>query len=904
MAGDTTNNQRVRTARMAAAFTHLFVSEDFYEPIERYRPQPTYRDLVAPLLPLGWRMVQGAFWTQAVPPDMHLPLQGWKIHVSGNLTTAEGTLHAAVRTCVRLGIAFKFTSDPFILKLINSKAWDRGNSGKLMTVYPQHLAEFHTVIAALAADLAGRDGPYILSDRRYQDSRTVYYRYGGIRPNSRQEVSGYETPLLLTPDLQEVPDFRTPYFNPPAWASDPFPAEDDDDSPLLNGRYEVQDAIKFSNTGGVYTALDTQTGRQVLIKEARPATAADEAGNDGISLLQKEWRLLQLLDGLDIAPAPLDFFTTWEHAFLVQEFLPGAALAHHAASTSWTNRVALDAAGRIEWFEQVRQISLALAQLLRRLHEQDVVFGDFSLGNVMLIQDAPPELRLIDFEGAVQNHVDLPIQIVTPGFTTRDRMRRPSPTRSDDLYALGACMLSLFMPVTVLSTLVPSATAPFVAALAQDLGLPTVYTDLIARLMSPDPLEQPPLEQVIAALTAPDLRVEPLPHPRIRAERASAADLQRRADELMAYTLAAADFTRRDRLFPPAAGAANPLSLDHGALGVALTLQKIHGDVPTTVRRWVEARELHSHPYVPGLFSGLSGMAWAYHDLGMPDLAADALRRAQLHPLLYRHMDLYYGCAGHGLAQLAFWSSTGDADHLRSARTVADLLIQRARTCERGLSWPETGAYTRLGYAHGASGVALFLLYLHAATGEDAYLRAGRSALAYDLSFAAALIEPGVTSFPEDNENAAIVSPYWKHGSAGIGMVALRYWAATGDVQYRDVAEQAALDAGRKYTLFPGLFHGLAGLGQFTLDCHQFLGDDRYLDLAHVTASGLKLYETPKPGGLAMPGDFLHRFSTDLGTGSAGVALFYHRLRTGQPNPLMMLDHLLRPVSATAPTLA
>jgi hypothetical protein len=52
----------------------------------------------------------------------------------------------------------------------------------------------------------------------------------------------------------------------------------------------------------------------------------------------------------------------------------------------------------------------------------------------------------------------------------------------------------------------------------------------------------------------------------------------------------------------------------------------------------------------------------------------------------------------------------------------------------------------------------------------------------------------------------------------------------------------------------------------------------------------------PRPEGVAFPGDYSQRISTDLGTGGAGIALCFHRLAHAdqrQHNFNFLLDHLL-----------
>ncbi len=104
----------------------------------------------------------------------------------------------------------------------------------------------------------------------------------------------------------------------------------------------------------------------------------------------------------------------------------------------------------------------------------------------------------------------------------------------------------------------------------------------------------------------------------------------------------------------------------------------------------------------------------------------------------------------------------------------------------------------------------------------------------------------------------------------------------------------------------------MAGLGETLLDAYDLIGTASYLEAARQIREGLRLYALPRPGGLAFPGEQLYRLSSDLGTGSAGVALFLHRLEHAAEHPgsrNFMIDGLLparaaRPEPRSIPMLA
>jgi hypothetical protein len=309
----------------------------FYESIEYYEPQEDQLlGLVKNLLPDDWQFSRKGVWFGANPGDEmfnRLPNQGWKIHVSSSISNAEDILKAIVPILVLHNVNFKFALDLRILSLMNSKGWGRQGAGKFVTAYPLNEEQFKLLIEELHQATKRFDGLYILSDRRYKDSKVIFYRYGGIRPDAAVNRAGESIHILISPNGEKVPDQRRPYFHLPAWAKDPFEEAASEHTEqeinvneitLKEGRYLIKTVFGYSNSGGVYLAEDKDTGQEVVIKEARPFVTTTE---DSVALLQKEYRILSKIAHTKLAPQPIDFFQDWEHFFLVQEYLTGASLA-------------------------------------------------------------------------------------------------------------------------------------------------------------------------------------------------------------------------------------------------------------------------------------------------------------------------------------------------------------------------------------------------------------------------------------------------------------------------------------------------------------------------------------------------------------------------------------------------
>ena len=455
---------------------YTLMDERFYEPLEtHYRPVPEYNAIVTDLLHVagnGWTSTRDGFWFHVHPGNGYVfPIQGWKIHVSATIENAASILRRAARIALAHDVSFKFALDRNVLTTMSSKRWARGGSGKFITMYPPDLERFKSLLEDLYAELQGEEGPYILSDKRYKDCRVLYYRYGGMQRTSRLDVKGEKVLVLISPDGESIPDIRTPYFAPPSWATDPFPAEASagGHAIVLNGRFRVKKAIAFSNSGGVYLADDQETGKEVIVKEARAHTAMDDRGNDAIKLLKNEQELLELLKDTGIAPQPVDAFYGWENFFLVEEYLEGLNIREIMLTQSPLMHVRPSLEDSKRYFETCRKILKAFAHAVDLLHQKGLVFGDLNATNIR-IDPETYAVRLIDFESAFKFDSGQATYLFTPGFKSAASIRQNTQSFADDLFALAANMLYMLFPIAALATLKPDLFDTLVKVVLHDIG--------------------------------------------------------------------------------------------------------------------------------------------------------------------------------------------------------------------------------------------------------------------------------------------------------------------------------------------------------------------------------------------------------------------------------------------------
>lgn len=881
-------------------FECCYEHADWYESSYHHTPTSEFLSVARRGLPLSWMPKLAGVWTHVSPPSGGTNRrQGWKIHVSASPENCLKILERSIQVCVDYQVPFKFLSSPAIFTRLLGKGSFREASGKFITIYPSDDSQFLRIMEALYEQTSEFKGSYTLSDKPYKDSQVLFYRYGAFWGYPELSVFGHQDVRLRSPEDELVPDGRSAYFNPPEWALDPLGEKTDENDEwagttiyLKEGRYRIETALHFSLTGGVYKAVDMDTGKTVIIKEARHHTSVQPNGDDAIARLEKEHRLLTKLSGTGITPEPIDLFFDWKHLFLVEEFLPGEDLYKIITSLS------IDGVDKNIYIESLQKLGVSLAYIVKVAHDHNIIVNDLSPGNI-ISSDAEETYKLIDLEAAWEEGVDASSEnFGTIGYQSPEGVKN----KSDDLYGMSAVISSIIAPVNSLLDLEPKAMQTFLEAAEQEGRISNEMKNLLLECLDPDKESCNTASEFFNRFENISIDSTAV---------ASEEDfgitntlLGETVNKTLNYIKSNMDFQRTDRLFPadPEVFMTNPLSVANGAAGIANALFNIEGEVSDKIISWMLTREISKETYPPGLYVGLSGIAWVFWKLGQKELALKLMKMAADHDLLWDLSDIYYGAAGFGLACLYFHKETGDAHWLEQATHVGEKLIQRKNVSDNGFHWPDLEGNVWTGYARGASGISLFLLYLHLASGDTQFLGAGRSALDYDLGAAleleGGLRIPRATADSIDSRHQKVYSHYWSDGSTGVCTALLRYISVLGEESDKLMLERIIVDTTRDYTAFPTLFTGLAGLGNVQLDAFDFTGDPQYVSAARYITHGLLRFQIHKPEGIAFPGEQLLRISNDFGSGSAGIVCFLHRLQHAEerlPNFNFMLDELIDP---------
>lgn len=798
-------------------------------------------------IPGDWQVTEDSSWTFFQPVGVDLPEQGWKVHVSVTPAEAEETIDIVAKHCFARRTPFKVLTHPRTHLRMNSKYAPRASSGKLITIYLGTSEALCSALEELDIALAGRRGPYILSDLRWRKG-PLFVRYGGFRKLYTTDDRGRRVLAVRGPDGELVPDARGPSFRPPSFVELPEYLAEQQREAGVDGTtpmpYTVRKALHFSNGGGIYLADDPVTGETVVLREARPFAGLDGAGEDAVTRLHREARALRDLGDLDFVPTLRGTFTSWEHHFLAQEHIDGQTLWDFVVAN---NPATHSTSSEEDFAAYARTASDILDQIehaISAIHDRGYVYGDLHPRNVMVRPDG--RIALVDFEVAHRPGIDPDPAIGCPGFVAE----HASSGELRDTYALDCLRVAVFLPLTQMLDLD--------AGKAEEL--PEAVTGLF-----------PVPERMTAGLVE---RLRPRPArdaaaPRCGAEFAAAATSPHGAQmrdlmDAMARAIAAsATPERADRLFPgdPQALEDGGHTLAHGAAGVLYALHATGRRVEEAHVEWLSTAARHA-PARAGLWEGLHGAALVLHGLGREQEAYEIVERAAPEVDGVASASLYDGLAGIALTLRYLAVATGESRWRSALDSITDRVADAVSAFD--------GDSARAGLMHGLTGAALFFLRRHQDTGDSAYLDLAARALDVDLDDC------------RDGGGEVLLAqgprlmPYLGIGSGGLVEPIALYRRQVPDERLATWQAGMLRACQAPFTLEPGLLMGRAGL---MLVLATQSGPPAAL-ADHVRRLAWHAVPRDDRSGtgrtVAFPGHRLLRLSMDLASGTAGVLLALH----------------------------
>jgi Lanthionine synthetase C-like protein/Protein kinase domain len=860
-----------------------------------------------------WRIepdhATGKAWITVMHRPSRRPEQGWKLHVSAAVWTADSVLRRTLPVLLDEDADFKLAASAGRLAELNDGRGGLSQVGKFITVYPNDDAQAVRLAIALDEATRGLRGPAILSDRALRHRSLVHYRYGGFGGQQVRTPLGETMMAIRAPDGTLLPDRRTDVYSPPSWAPDPFIAagvagELPAPPRRIGGRYVIVATLHQSPRSTVYLGLDIGVPRRCVIKRVA------EDGNRGFERLRWEAEILTRLAPDARFPTPLDLVDHGDDLFLIMEDVEGQTIEQRLFSLK--ERSTLPARHQIVgWGRDI-------AHMLEAIHAKGLVYGDLKPSNVVVTPSG--RLRLLDFElarerdGAGQQ-VAQPSGLGTEGYMSPQQLAGHAPDPTDDVYALGALLY-------LLATGAEPSRAPRPRSLLDrpvELLNPAVGPALaavVARCLDPDPARRfrSPAD-VAAALADPSTADPQGPFQPASAGEASTEEpddqrwlqLARQVGDLVGAAL------QRALEQPPYGGADGDPSrtawqhstdLNIGGAGAVLGLAELvaelaepsHRNALAEGARWLAGAPRAPGAPLPGLYVGEAGSSVALlragQVLGDPDLIDAATERGHwIATLPHTSPDLFNGTAGRLRLHLWLWQATTDAEQLGHAVTAAERLLALAELEQGTVRWTTPAGYGSLsgralsGYAHGAAGIGDALLDLFQATDDARLLDAARGVGRWLEHLAQPALHDGSGCNWPIHERGSSSMAFWCHGAAGIARFLARLGAVSEMAAPIALAERAARVVAYG-TRWAGATqcHGLAGNIECLLDLYQTGADEAYLREARSLGRILEVFAQELD---TMAGDS-PAANPGFTAGSAGVAACLLRLAHPETRPHLL----------------
>lgn len=824
-------------------------------------------------VPGGWTRSELDDWLVYMPDDHGLPPQGWKIHASACLDNAEQVVNEVYDYCISQGIPFKFIAGRGLFFTRNLKYAHRGSSGKLVTIYTTDEAQLELVLTQLGERLSGQPGPYILSDLRWGRG-PLYVRYGGFAERYCIGPSGVQELAIADGDGKLVPDRRGPMFQLPAWVTLPEFLK-----PHLEARNSVtvdelpctvEHALHFSNSGGVYVGTEQESGRRVVLKEARPHAGLAVDGSDGVTRLQRERDNLERLAGLEGVPALLDYRVVGEHHFLMQEFIEGKSVHSSLAARNPLVLREMNEAAAAEYAAWAMDLCEQVEAAVASVHDRGMTILDLHPSNILVRPDG--KIALIDLEMAAEAREERPQTLADPAFLA------PAGSKGLDVdrHSLGCLRLYVFMPLTALFSLDPGKPAQLARQMAKLFPTAASFLRKGARMIA----EAEPRKASGTQVPRRPARIEPTP-----------AGWRRARESMVQGILASATPHRDDRLFPGDVQQfeSGGLNIAHGAAGVLYALNITGAGRYPDHEEWLVRHALDPEGGTRvGFYDGLHGVAYVLDHLGRRDDALAVLDRA-LEEVRdkYQHfgLDLRGGLAGIGLNVLHFAGATGEAALWDQASELVEMVADRLGD-EESVPTISGGDHPWAGLLRGSSGPAVLFLRMYDRTGDGALLDLAATALRQDLRRCVVRPEDGALEINEGWRSC----PYIGDGGAGIAFALQDYLARRHEDEFAGALAKTLISARAQLYIEPGLFFGRAGMIALLSREHPPGTAARRDPTVAAQVQRLAWHALTYKGHLAFPGDRLVRLSMDLTTGTAGVLLAMGAALHSQPVYLPFLE--------------
>lgn len=784
------------------------------------------------------------FWLVVRPPQYKIKKEGWKLHISSNLQTLEEILQQVLPILYEHVTCFKVVESVSFLADLNNNPYDRIQTGKAITIYPDNEEHAEIILPLLAQATQHLIGPTIVTDIQYCENSIVYYRWGSFTPNHLQTIWGAILPQIQHPDGSKNFDKRNFKSKFVGQDIDPF-LKDRHIKPnkmhILAGQYWKSLHIYSGSSTEVYLGLDLKNKKKCIIKIALKNSLFDVQGNDAKSRLKREPFFLNKLKNLIRVPLVYDELTDEQQNYnLILEDLGSEDLAD--IFDQQINKCQFMAN------EQLFNLIYDLINSFSLMHQEKIVHADLKFENIILCEG---KYGIIDFNSASQlDRYDFAYTCGSVGFSNLNRLEGGEPKYQDDIYSFGA-ILYYFATNTdpAFNPLYPK----------DEIIKPSLFNSNLDSFIENIILLC--LQQKIDNFMQLKIIFETRNKINIALSYTEKRNFDFQAKCMyLAKTYLNSFYKEYDKHLGLVSYDNNGLVLDdlRGIAGSIIALANINIFYPDKYiqkvlrksRNYIEIDEALDYNRIPGLYVGESGRALACLYLGIALQENKIINKAKLklintNSMPYIGIDLFHGLSGRLKTNCLFYLLTKDKIFLSAAEDMFLYLRKHSIELDDLIYWPNATKESTedfyeydyedifLGLAHGIAGVV------------DAFIDYYDCTHSHDV---ASLIKNTLTKLKNkfiylNNEAAIIVPirlnskqcvPFWCNGNLGIAKVYLRAYQRGLISNGLEIAEKMAASLIETASgNLPIQCHGIASVIDYLVDLFIETKNNRYLDMIY-----------------------------------------------------------------------
>lgn len=810
-------------------------------------------------------------WTSYTALHSKMDVQGWKIHVSTMYNNAQDTLDRVSKILIKRMVSFKHVKSKSVLHDMYSKNGSRISAGKFITIYPQR-EDFIPLLNEINEAVKGLPkGPYIITDKQWKNGN-VYFRYGAF-----QKITNEQGIYCIFDDKGAlIPDERKPQYYLPDFIKEPpelLQNESDIDTDKTQQSdnkltlYNIEKALRFTNSGGIYLAKKINDEKQCIIKEARAAIGLDGQSKTAAQRLQNEYEMLMKLSNMEEIINVIDYFKVWENTFLVEEFAYGVSLFSWVAiNYPFSSRVST-----VEYFDKLKMILKSLIETLKEMHENGIAMCDLQPQNVMIGENL--EVKLIDFEVATDINDESKSAMFTRGYFNQLNTK----AKDKDWYALNRIIQFCFLPIG------PVCDFDININVTQCLWIYENFEEDAYRFFynlqldcaknidkfdeifkgTYDLAEKPnDIRHTASSITIEDV-VEKL-------KKGLISNCNSESESLINGDI---------RQFESNCGMFN---IQNGGFGAVLALNRLSDlcDSDSDIaEKWINRTlpSLLSQEHNNGFLTGRAGIACVLYECGYRQEACKILDIViASYSKNMKDFSFRSGLSGIGIALVALYKMESNPNYLEEAKNIAAILLDLPINDEVliGTDWDSVS----VGLLDGYSGISMFYALLYHVTHDTIYLDNAIKMIQEDIDRSKIADKDGVLQTFDTAKNRLL--PYLSNGSIGMGLAITTLNSISEDNLFLEELRAINKVTDYRCCFEPALFDGIAGF--FLVSCFE-----NSLQDINKSLDVLKLFLIEEGDCAFIPGKFFYKYSSDLHTGTAGVLLALVAAR--KQNPLYWL---------------